>query len=160
MLPGVRLQATPDAVAACGVVVVVCGVVVVEAEKLAVTFLAADMVTVQVGEVPEQSPDQFAKVELAAGEAVRVTLVPEVYGAEQVAPQSIPEGLELTVPLPFFVTDNVYGPVPVPPPVPSLPPQLPDGSGTVAIVSLPLPSLRNCEVALSLRPILANGFWV
>jgi hypothetical protein len=39
-------------------------------------------------------------VELASGAAVSVTSVPSANGALQVAPQSIPEGLLVTVPLP------------------------------------------------------------
>jgi hypothetical protein len=49
--------------------------VVVETLKVAVTAVAAFMVTVHVP-VPAQAPDQPAKVEPAAGEAVRVTVVP------------------------------------------------------------------------------------
>ncbi|HEY3550370.1 MAG TPA: hypothetical protein VGK69_04895, partial [Gaiellaceae bacterium] len=50
--------------------------------------------------VPVQAPDQPLKVEPAAGVAVRVTLVPEVKSCEQVEPQLIPAGLDVTVPLP------------------------------------------------------------
>src|SRR5947208_11519601 len=58
------------------------------------------MVTVQVP-VPEQPPPlQLLKVEPAAGVAVSVTTVPLAKPAEQVAPQLIPAGLLVTVPVP------------------------------------------------------------
>src|SRR5438093_1527365 len=54
--------------------------------------------------VPEQPPPlQPVKVELASGVAVKVTAVPTVNEPEQVAPQEIPEGALLTVPLPVPV---------------------------------------------------------
>src|SRR5436309_2100218 len=68
--------------------------------NVAVTEVAAFSVTMQVP-VPEQPPPlQPVKVELASGVAVRVTAVPTVNEAEQAAPQEIPEGALLTVPLP------------------------------------------------------------
>src|SRR5881396_1313528 len=68
--------------------------------NVAVTEVAAFTVTMQVP-VPEQPPPlQPVKVELASGVAVRVTAVPTVNEAEQVAPQEIPEGALPTVPLP------------------------------------------------------------
>ena len=80
----------------------------VMAVKVAVQVLEAFIVT----DPSEQSasPLQLAKTELALGEAVRVTLVPELYGSEQSAPQLIPAGLEVTVPepVPDLVTERVY----------------------------------------------------
>src|SRR2546422_49852 len=71
--------------------------------NVAVTEVAAFTVTMQVP-VPEQPPPlQPVKVELASGVAVRVTAVPTVNEAEQAAPQEIPEGALLTVPLPVPV---------------------------------------------------------
>src|SRR5439155_25510776 len=68
--------------------------------KVAVTVVAAETVTVQ-GPVPAQPPPvQPVKVEPAAGAAVRVTVVPLVKLAAQVAPQLIPTGALVTVPLP------------------------------------------------------------
>src|SRR5438445_771771 len=68
--------------------------------KVAVTVVAAEMVTVQVP-VPEQPPPvQPAKVEPAAGAAVSVTVVPLAKLAAQVALQSMPAGELVTVPLP------------------------------------------------------------
>src|SRR2546425_9270469 len=67
--------------------------------KVAVTVVAAESVTVQ-APVPEQPPLQPVKVEPAAGTAVSVTAVPFVKLAEQVAPQVIPAGLLVTVPVP------------------------------------------------------------
>src|SRR5882672_12496378 len=58
--------------------------------KVAVTEVAALIVTVQVP-VPEQPPPfQRVKVEPAAGVAVRVTAVPLANGAAHVAPQAMP----------------------------------------------------------------------
>src|SRR6267378_2417602 len=54
--------------------------------------------------MPVQPPPlQPAKVEPAAGVAVKVTAVPTVNEAEQAAPQEIPEGALVTVPLPVPV---------------------------------------------------------
>src|SRR6058998_3439071 len=76
--------------------------------KVAVTEAAAFIVTEQVP-VPEQAPLQPANVDPPAGLAVSVTGVPELYEAEQVAPQLIPAGFEVTVPLPDpdLPTDSV-----------------------------------------------------
>ena len=73
------------------------------------TLFAAVMETIQVP-VPVQAPDQPEKVDPADGEAVSVTEVPELYEAVQVAPQEMPAGLEVTVPLPVpaLVTVMVY----------------------------------------------------
>jgi hypothetical protein len=67
--------------------------------NVAVTELAALTVTTQVP-VPAQPPLQPVKVEPAAGVAVSVTAVPLVKACEQVAPQAMPAGALLTVPLP------------------------------------------------------------
>jgi hypothetical protein len=62
--------------------------------------------TLHVGLDPLQAPPHPANVELGAGFAVSVTLVPSVYGAMQSLPQLIPAGLLVTMPLPVpvFVT--------------------------------------------------------
>jgi hypothetical protein len=67
--------------------------------KIAVTACAALIVTLQ-APVPVQAPLQPAKVEPVAGAAVRLTAVPLVNEAEQVAPQEMPAGVLVTVPLP------------------------------------------------------------
>ena len=68
--------------------------------NVAVTVVPAFSVTVQVP-VPEQPPPlQPVKVEPAAGVAVRVTAVPPAYAAMHVAPQEMPAGLLVTVPIP------------------------------------------------------------
>ena len=54
--------------------------------------------------VPVQAPDQPAKFQLAPGVAVRVTLVPEVYASVQSAPQLMPAGELVTVPVPEMET--------------------------------------------------------
>jgi hypothetical protein len=66
------------------------------------------MVTVH-APVPEQAPPQPAKVEPAAGVAVSVTEVPWPYVSAQSAPQLMPAGEEVTVPLPVpdLVTDRL-----------------------------------------------------
>jgi hypothetical protein len=76
------------------------------AVKVAVTEAAA--VTAHVP-VPEHAPLQPAKVEPAAGAAVRVTTVGGVKDCEQLAPQLIPVGVLVTVPVPvpLLVTDSV-----------------------------------------------------
>jgi hypothetical protein len=77
--------------------------------NVAVTDLAAFIVTMQLA-VPEQpAPDQPAKDEPAAAAAVKVTLIPLAYACEQVEPQLIPAGELDTVPdpLPPFDTDRV-----------------------------------------------------
>src|SRR5438094_943514 len=68
--------------------------------KVAVTVVAAETVTTHVP-VPEQPPPlQPLKVEPAAGVAVSVTTVPLAKLAVHVAPQVIPAGALVTVPLP------------------------------------------------------------
>jgi len=70
------------------------------ASNVAVTVVAALMVTTH-APVPEHpAPLQPVKVDPPPGAAVRVTTVPLLYEAEQVAPQLIPAGLDVTVPLP------------------------------------------------------------
>lgn len=66
----------------------------------AVTVLSESIVTAQ-DPVPEHPPpDHPLKVEPDAAVAVRVTVVPVVTDAVQVEPQSMPEGVDVTVPLP------------------------------------------------------------
>src|SRR5213076_2587955 len=68
--------------------------------NVAVTVVAALKVTVQVP-VPEQPPPlQPVKIEPAAGVALRVITVPLAKLAVHVAPQLIPAGALVTVPLP------------------------------------------------------------
>src|SRR5688572_33340969 len=73
--------------------------------NVAVTFFAAFIVTAQLP-VPVQLPAQPANSESAVGVGIRVTSVFAVKPAEHVAPQSSPEGLDdtLPVPVPFFIT--------------------------------------------------------
>ena len=68
------------------------------------------MRTVQVVPCPLQAPLQPAKVEPPLALAVKVTEVPELYVAEQAAPQWMPAGAELTVPLPepVWLTESGY----------------------------------------------------
>jgi len=67
------------------------------------------MVTVQVVPLAVSQPCQPVKMESKPGVAVSVTTAPLLKSAEQVDPQSIPAGLDVTVPLarrPVFVTVN------------------------------------------------------
>jgi hypothetical protein len=67
------------------------------------------MVTVHVFPETASQPVQLVSTESKTGVAVRVTTEPLLKSAEQVPPQLIPEGLEVTVPpsRPVFVTVNV-----------------------------------------------------
>jgi hypothetical protein len=77
--------------------------------KVAVTDFAALMVTEQVAPETELQPVQPPKVDPLAAAAVSVTVVPLAYGSEQSAPQLIPAGVDVTVPLPApgLLTDSV-----------------------------------------------------
>ena len=79
-------------------------------EKDAVTDFGPLMVKVQLGLDPEQSPDHPAKTEPSEA-AVRVTDIPLPNDDEQFAPQSMPRGELVTVPLPDLVifTEKVSG---------------------------------------------------
>ena len=68
-------------------------------ENVAVTDLAAVIVTTHEGEVPLQAPPHCLNVAPLAVEAVSVTMVPELKLAEQLNEQRIPSGLLATVPL-------------------------------------------------------------
>jgi len=86
--------------------------------KLAVTVWAALIVTVQ-EPVPVQPPPlQPVNVEPAAAVAVSVTDEPLVNEAEHVAPQEMPAGALVTVPLPAPALDTVSVMPPVDTPVP------------------------------------------
>ena len=60
--------------------------------------------------LPEQDPDQPLKADVGSGAARRATIVPEAYAWLQSAPQSMPTGLEVTVPepAPALVTVRVF----------------------------------------------------
>jgi hypothetical protein len=75
---------------------------------------------------PEQSPLQPANRQPESGAAERPTLVPTANEAAQVAPQSMPAGVDVTRPLPAtrILTSKLVGP---PPPEP-LPPAVFDVS--------------------------------
>ncbi len=80
--------------------------VTVETPKVAVTVRAALIVTVQ-PPLPVQAPLQLVKVEPAAGAAVRVTMVLLLNEKAQVAPQLMPAGVLVTVPVPAPVLFTV-----------------------------------------------------
>lgn len=96
-MPAGVLVTVPDPVPASVTVSVKLLVVWVNAAD---TLVAATIVRVH-GAVPSQGPAvQPVKVEPVAGVAVKVIWVPLAKGAEQVAPQLIPAGLLVTVPVP------------------------------------------------------------
>lgn len=64
---------------------------------------------VSVKGLPQLVGDQPAKVEPAAGVAVKVTVVPLVKPATQVAPQLMPAGVLMTVPEPVPALVTVRG---------------------------------------------------
>ena len=68
--------------------------------NIAVTLLAASIVTAHVVAVPEQAPLHPAKVEPVAGVAVKVTETPELNEALQVVPQLMPVRFDVMVPVP------------------------------------------------------------
>jgi hypothetical protein len=74
--------------------------------KVAVTVFAASIITVHVASVPVHAPLQPVNVAPVAGVAVSTTEVPAVKSSLQSAPQAMPEGALVTVPLPVpaFVT--------------------------------------------------------
>ena len=74
-----------------------------EALNVAVTDLAAFTVSVHAS-VPAQAPVQPEKAEPAAAVAVSVNIVPPAKLAEHVAPQLIPGGVLVTVPLPVPIS--------------------------------------------------------
>jgi hypothetical protein len=67
--------------------------------KVTVQLRAADIVTLP--SVQSASPVHPANVEPADGEAASATPVPEVNAALHVAPQLIPAGVLVTVPVPL-----------------------------------------------------------
>ena len=80
--------------------------------KLACTCVSLEIVTLQVGDVPEQAPPQFTKFRPGAGVAVRVTVVPCANLAEQLLPHVIwvenaPAVSLVTVPEPPLPIDSV-----------------------------------------------------
>src|SRR5437867_13126794 len=68
--------------------------------KVTVTVVAAVTVTTQGSEPVHPPPLQPVNTEPTAGVAVNATGVSEGYEAEQVAPQSMPAGVLVTVPAP------------------------------------------------------------
>ena len=95
---------SPKALVASAPNEMVCGVFAVEV-NVAVTFLAALMVTEHPA-LPLQSPPQLVNTEFVPATCVRLTTVGLVKLEVHVAPQLIPAGLEVTVPVPVpaFVT--------------------------------------------------------
>jgi hypothetical protein len=69
--------------------------------NVAVTFLAVVIETVHVAALPVQPPPDQLKVEPVAGVAVSTTLSSAANKAEQVVPQLMPAGAEVTVPVPL-----------------------------------------------------------
>jgi uncharacterized protein YlzI (FlbEa/FlbD family) len=76
-------------------------------EKVVPTVRASVMATTQVAAVPVQAPLQPEKTEPDAARAVSVTVDPAGKSAAHAAPQSIPAGLEVTVPTPLPPRETV-----------------------------------------------------
>ena len=72
--------------------------------NVAVTDSLALIVSWQVGDVPEQAPDQPAKEEPAEAAAVKVIWVPVATETEQVEPQEMPPPLTVPAPVPDLLT--------------------------------------------------------
>lgn len=71
------------------------------------TVRAASSVIVQVGPpVPLHAPVHDDRTESAFAAAVSVTDVPGAYACVQALPQSMPAGLEVTLPFPVTLTDR------------------------------------------------------
>jgi hypothetical protein len=85
------------------------GVIVPTTAKFAATVLAPVIATMQVGVLPAQAPDQPLKVEFALAVAVSVTDMPPAKFAVQSVPQLMPEGLDVTTPLPEPTVLTVKG---------------------------------------------------
>jgi hypothetical protein len=75
--------------------------------KVAVTDLAASIVTVQVPD-PVHAPDHPVKAVPRPGFAVSVTTVPVEYCSVQSLPQRIPAGFEVTMPVPETLTVSTW----------------------------------------------------
>ena len=113
------------------------------------TVVAAETVTVQ-EPVPEQPPPvQPVKVEPAAGAAVSVTAVPLVKLAKQVAPQLMPAGALVTVPVPLPTFETVRPKVGVKVTVKLCVAVLPAASRAVTVRML-VPSWRTIPLAVQL----------
>jgi hypothetical protein len=69
--------------------------------NVAATAVMSETLTTHIPTPEQPAPDQPPKSEFAAGVAVSVTIVPAAKLAEQVPPQLIPAGPELTVPDPL-----------------------------------------------------------
>ena len=78
-------------------------------EKVAVTVVAAFSATTQAPVPVQPAALQPVNWKPVAGVALRVTFVPAVYDSVQSAPQAIPGGTELTVPVPLTMTVRVTG---------------------------------------------------
>jgi len=113
----------------------------VSAVKVAVTDRASLIVTEQVPVPEHPEPDQPVKVEPAAAVAVKVTWVPRLNWAWQLAPQSIRAGVEVTVPSPDLVTESWYA-------VGSL----------LAAWMMPLGPLKRCQTTV-VAPLGAIATW-
>lgn len=137
--------------------------------KVALTLRAAPIDTLQAS-APVQAPDQPPKRQPSAGAGVSTTVASTAIAALQVLPQAMPEGDDVTVPVPLRVTLSVLcvrvktaptevalptvtlqGPVPLQAPVQPANTDCADG---VAVSVIALPKLRVTEQVLpQLRPV-------
>jgi hypothetical protein len=74
--------------------------------KLSAALAFAFMVTVQLAPIPLHAPLQLLNPQALSGVAVSVTWLPALKVAAQVAPQSIPAGELVTLPLGLPITDT------------------------------------------------------
>jgi hypothetical protein len=122
--------------------------------KVAVTEVAAVIVTVQVPVPVQPPPLQPVKVEPAAGAAVKVTIVPIVKEFEHVAPHEIPAGLLVTVPLPAPALDTVsVEPVDTPVPVTNRDSESPSALKLTFVLDSTALIGVNCTVTVAVAPM-------
>ena len=83
--------------------------------NFAFALRAAVIASVQLGDVPVQSPSHFSKEWPVPGAAVSVTDVPSTYFSAQSVPQAMPAGELDTLPPAVFFTVRVYSFLQTPP---------------------------------------------
>ena len=112
---------------------------VVELLNVAVTERAAVIDTVQLVDVPLQAPLQPPNVEPLAAAAMSVTDAPLLKFALQVLPQLMPDGDEVTVPLPLPLLVSVSANEVLVPPTPFMMAFKPLVSVTAPVLRLNIP---------------------
>jgi hypothetical protein len=134
--------------------------------KLAVTLLVAFIVTMQLIPETESQPVHPLKSDSSAGVGVSVTTVPLLKSPEQVDPQLIPAGFDVTVPpkSPVLLTLNVYFTVnglllvPVKPEAVTLIGPLVAPAGTTVRIELSETTVKVAAFPLNLTAVAAVKF--